>query len=105
QEPGIIPGSMGSPSYHVKGRGCEEALLSSSHGAGRAFSRFAARRAISVSALTEQLRGIWFDHRRAARLIDEAPMAYKDIGKVMRAQKELTRPVRTLTPILSYKGA
>ena len=51
------------------------------------------------------MRGVWFDHRRAAQLVDEAPLAYKDIGQVMRAQKELTRPVRQLVPILSYKGA
>lgn len=103
-ESGIIPGSMGSASYHVIGRGCEEALLSSSHGAGRALSRFEARRTISQSSLSEQVAGVWFDHRQASRMADEAPRAYKDIQKVMRAQKDLTRAVRRLTPLLSYKG-
>jgi tRNA-splicing ligase RtcB len=103
-EPGIIPGSMGSPSYHVKGRGCEAALVSSSHGAGRTMSRFEARRTISVPALMTQMNRVWFDQRRAERLIDEAPSAYKDITKVMKAQRTLTKVVRKLTPILSYKG-
>lgn len=103
-ELGIIPGSMGSPSYHVKGRGCEDALLSSSHGAGRAMSRYEARRSITVTSLAEQMNGVWFDNRRAERLVDEAPSAYKEISKVMRVQKELTRSIRRLTPVLSYKG-
>lgn len=103
-EPGIIPGSMGAPSYHVVGRGVPEALGSSSHGAGRRWSRGEAGRRISVRALERQLEGVWFDHRLAARLRDEAPGAYKDIGAVMRAQRELTRVVRRLTPLLSYKG-
>ena len=50
------------------------------------------------------MRGVWFDHRLAGRLVDEAPCAYKDVGAVMRAQRELTRIVRTLRPILVYKG-
>ena len=104
-EEGIIPGSMGTPSFHVRGRGVEEALCSSSHGAGRVSSRTEARQSLSVSDLKEQMRGVWFDHRLAPRLRDEAPSAYKDIGAVMRAQRELTRVVRKLTPVLSYKGA
>jgi tRNA-splicing ligase RtcB len=102
-EPGIIPGSMGAPSYHVEGRGCEGALRSSSHGAGRCLSRSEARRRISVADVRRQLRGVWFDVRQAERLRDEAPAAYKDISKVMRAQRELTRVVRAVRPILSYK--
>jgi tRNA-splicing ligase RtcB len=103
-EAGIIPGSMGSASFHVEGRGCEEALCSSSHGAGRAMSRDAARRAIPVRELERQMRGVWFDHRRAGALRDEAPGAYKDVHAVMRAQRELTKVVRMLRPVLSYKG-
>ena len=67
-------------------------------------SRSQARRRIGVSELHRQLRGVWFDHRRAEALRDEAPDAYKDIGRVMRAQSELTRIVRRLRPVLSYKG-
>lgn len=103
-EPGIIPGSMGTSSYHVVGRGVPEALGSSSHGAGRRYSRGEAARRIGVRAMERQLEGVWFDHRLAPRLRDEAPGAYKDIDAVMRAQRELTRVVRRLTPLLSYKG-
>lgn len=104
-EPGVIPGSMGSPSYHVRGRGEPTSLASSSHGAGRAMSRGEARRAITASALVAQLDGVWFDHRRAHDLRDEAPAAYKDIGRVMRAQKALTRIERTLHPVLCFKAS
>jgi tRNA-splicing ligase RtcB len=103
-EAGIIPGSMGSASFHVTGRGCPLSLCSSSHGAGRAMSRDEARRTISPRELERQMRGVWFDHQMAARLRDEAPQAYKDIHAVMRAQRELTRVVRVLRPVLSYKG-
>lgn len=101
---GIIPGSMGDATFHVAGRGCTAALSSSSHGAGRAMSRSVARRRISVAQLNRELEGIWYDHRLRSALRDEAPSAYKQIGKVMRAQKELTRIVRKLRPVLSYKG-
>jgi tRNA-splicing ligase RtcB len=103
-EPGIVPGSMGSPSFHVQGRGCPEALASSSHGAGRLMSRAQARICISRRDLERQLSGIWFDRRRIDALRDEAPGAYKDIGQVMRAQRELTRVVRRLEPLLCFKG-
>ncbi|MDH5674328.1 MAG: RtcB family protein [Myxococcales bacterium] len=104
-ELGIIPGSMGSPSYHVAGRGLPDALCSSSHGAGRAMSRSEARRRISRTQLLGDIEGVWFDHRLTQRLREEAPAAYKDIGKVMRAQRELTRVVRRLEPVLVHKGA
>lgn len=104
-EVGIIPGSMGSSSFHVEGRGHPEAIASSSRGAGRAMSRSEARRRISVHDVERQLSGVWFDHRRVRDFRDEAPGAYKDIGKVMRAQRDLTRIVRKLRPVLCYKGA
>lgn len=103
-ELGVIPGSMGSRSYHVAGRGVATALRSSSHGAGRSRARHLARRGISRRDLEREMTGIRFDHRRADVLRDEAPSAYKDIGQVMRAQRELTRIVRELRPILVYKG-
>ena len=103
-EPGLIPGSMGTCSYHVAGRGCPEALCSSSHGAGRAMSRDQARRTIHVRDLERQLRGVLFDRRRAGELCEEAPEAYKDIKAVMRAQHALTAVVRVLRPVLCYKG-
>ena len=102
-ELGIIPGSMGTASFHVSGRGHADALCSSSHGAGRCLSRAEAFRAIPSKEFYRQMQGIWFDHRLAAKIRDEAPSAYKDIQGVMRAQRELTRTVRKLRPILSYK--
>lgn len=103
-ERGIIAGSMGAPSFHVTGRGHVPALCSASHGAGRALSRTEARRSIGARELDRQLAGVWYDRRRAAKLCDEAPGAYKDIASVMRAQRELVRIHRRVRPILSYKG-
>lgn len=102
--PGVIPGSMGAASFHVVGRGCEAALCSSSHGAGRALSRGQARNRIGARQVGREMHGIWFDYRKSDQLRDEAPSAYKDIHAVMRAQRDLTRVVRELRPILSYKG-
>jgi tRNA-splicing ligase RtcB len=101
---GVIPGSMGTPSYHVVGRGHPGSLASSAHGAGRAMSRGEARRLISARALAHQLGGVWWDQRKAEQLRDEAPAAYKDIQEVMQAQRELVRIVRRLEPVLSYKA-
>ncbi|MEO1997946.1 MAG: RtcB family protein, partial [Planctomycetaceae bacterium] len=103
-EPGIIPGSMGTASFHVSGRGCAPSLCSSSHGAGRKLSRGQARQQISTRQLRRQMQSVWFDHRSAAALRDEAPGAYKDIHAVMRAQNSLIRIDRQLRPLLSYKG-
>lgn len=104
-ELGLIPGSMGHRSFHVAGRGCAAALESSSHGAGRAMSRTEARRRISRRQLLRESSGVFFDHRLVDKLREEAPGAYKDIGSVMRAQSELVRIVRTLSPVLVFKGA
>lgn len=104
-ELGVIPGSMGTSSYHVAGRGQPKSLCSSSHGAGRRLSRGDAFRKITSQQFESELRGVWFDHRRAARLRDEAPSAYKNIHAVMQAQRELTRIDRQLRPLLNYKGA
>jgi tRNA-splicing ligase RtcB (3'-phosphate/5'-hydroxy nucleic acid ligase) len=104
-EPGVVPGSMGSESFHVEGRGCTEALCSSAHGAGRMLSRSEARKRIAKRQLLREAQGVWFDHRLADRLREEAPSAYKDIGAVMRAQQKLVRIVRRLRPVLVYKAA
>lgn len=103
-ELGVIPGSMGSESFHVTGRGCAEALASSSHGAGRALPRGLAFRKISARRLIQEMEGVWFHEALVERLRDEAPSAYKPIAHVMRAQRELVRIVRRLRPLLSYKG-
>lgn len=104
-ESGVLPGSMGTLSFHVEGRGCEQALCSSAHGAGRALSRTAARSKVSERDLRHQMEGIWYDYRLSDKLRDEAPSAYKDIRAVLRAQRELVKVTRTLRPILNYKGA
>jgi tRNA-splicing ligase RtcB len=103
-ESGVLPGSMGSASFHVEGRGHEDALCSSAHGAGRALSRTAARGRVSERDLRRQMEGVWYDVRLAAQLCDEAPSAYKDIRAVLRAQRDLVRVTRTLRPVLNYKG-
>ena len=104
QEPGVIPGSMGTRSYHVTGRGFSAALQSSSHGAGRLLPRAVARHQVSRMDLERQMHNVWFDAKRGDRLRDEAPAAYKEVGRVMRAQRELTRIMRQLRPVLVYKG-
>jgi len=103
-ESGVLPGSMGTLSFHVEGRGREEALCSSAHGAGRALSRTAARGKVTERELRRQMEGVWYDSRFTGRLLDEAPSAYKDIRAVLRAQKELVKVTRTLRPVLNYKG-
>jgi len=104
-ERGLIPGSMGAHTFHVEGRGCAAALASSSHGAGRCLARGEAMRRVSVRQLEQDLDGVFFERRLGDRLRDEAPRAYKDIGRVMRAQRELVRVVRRLRPVLVFKGA
>ncbi|MBL8753697.1 MAG: RtcB family protein [Planctomycetes bacterium] len=101
---GAIPGSMGSWSFHVEGRGCAAALGSSSHGAGRRLPRGEAMRRISVREFERQLGGVHFPRELGPMLRDEAPGAYKDIGAVMRAQRDLVKVVRRLRPVLGWKG-
>lgn len=103
-QPGIIPGSMGTPSFYVVGRGCPEALYSSSHGAGRRMARHEARRRISTKQLLRDLDEVWFDERFIERFREEAPSAYKNIESVMRAQRDLVCIRRRLRPVLVYKG-
>ncbi|MDB5297379.1 MAG: hypothetical protein JWO31_3362 [Phycisphaerales bacterium] len=103
-EAGVLPGSMGTATYHVEGRGEAESLSSSAHGAGRAMSRTEARAAVSERDLRRQLAGVWFDPRAGPRLREEAPAAYKDVAAVLRAQRDLVRVTRRLRPVLVYKG-
>jgi tRNA-splicing ligase RtcB len=102
--PGVVPGSMGTLSLHVEGRGCAESLRSSAHGAGRLYSRHAARQRFSRGDLRQQMQNVWFDLRLGEALREESPGSYKDIGSVMRAQSELVKITRTLRPLLVYKG-
>jgi tRNA-splicing ligase RtcB len=101
---GVVPGSMGTTSYHVEGRGCAESLRSSAHGAGRLLSRGAARERFTRQDLRRQMGDVWYDPRLAEALREESPRSYKDVRSVMRAQAELVKVIRTLRPVLVYKG-
>ena len=99
---GIIPGSMGARSYIVRGLGNEDAFCSCSHGAGRAMSRNEAKRRFSVE---DQIRATaHVECRKDSEVIDEIPMAYKDIDAVMHAQRELVEVVHTLRQVVCVKG-
>jgi tRNA-splicing ligase RtcB len=98
----IIPGSMGSSSFIVEGRGNPFSFCSVSHGAGRTMSRSSARRVISRRKLEASMAGI--AARLSDRQVEEAPAAYKDVHRVMRCQKDLARIRVELFPILSVKG-
>jgi len=100
----IIPGSMGTLSFHVQGLGNSDSLCSSSHGAGRCMSREEARNRISTHRLEKEMSGTFFNIERISSLREEAPSAYKDISKVMKAQKKLVTIKRTLNPLFTYKG-
>lgn len=95
---GIIPGSMGTPGYVVRGRGVEASLLSASHGAGRKMSRTAAKAKFhwkDVKRFLEQ-RGVTL----MSAGLDEVPMAYKDIEQVMASQRDLVQTVARFDPKL-----
>lgn len=99
---GIIPGSMGTKSYIVRGLGNPESYESASHGAGRRMSRGAAKRAFTKEDLAEQTHGV--ECRKDEGVIDEIPAAYKDIDQVMENQKDLVEVVAELKQVLCVKG-
>jgi tRNA-splicing ligase RtcB len=100
---GVIPGSMGTCSYIVRGLGSSESYMSSSHGAGRRMSRRQAKRDLTQESLVEAMRGkAW--NQDAKGLLDEHPLAYKDIEQVMNDQKDLVEIVHTLHQVANYKG-
>jgi tRNA-splicing ligase RtcB len=99
---GIIPGSMGTSSYIVKGLGNEASFNSASHGAGRKMSRNAAKRRFSTRDLEEQTRGV--ECRKDAGVVDEIPGAYKPIEKVIDQQRDLVEVVAKLKQVLCVKG-
>jgi tRNA-splicing ligase RtcB len=101
-ELGIIPGSMGARSYIVRGKGNPESFNSCSHGAGRVMSRTEAKRRFTVLDAQEATAGV--ECRKDEGVIDEIPMAYKDIEAVMRAQSELVEVVHTLKQVVCVKG-
>ncbi|MFD4118110.1 RtcB family protein [Streptomyces niveus] len=99
---GIIPGSMGTGSYIVKGLGNEASFNSASHGAGRKMSRNAARKKFSVRDLEDQTRGV--ECRKDSGVVDEIPGAYKPIEKVIDQQRDLVEVVAKLKQIVCVKG-
>jgi len=101
-EMGIIPGSMGAKSFIVRGLGNEESFCSCSHGAGRVMSRTAAKKRFTVA---DQVRATaHVECRKDSEVIDEIPMAYKDIDAVMAAQASLVEIVHTLRQVVCVKG-
>lgn len=101
-ELGIIPGSMGARTYIVQGLGNEESFHSCSHGAGRKMSRGEAKRRFTVEDHCKATYGI--ECRKDTDVLDETPGAYKDIDRVMAAQKDLVKVLHTLRQIVCVKG-
>lgn len=101
-ELGIIPGSMGAKSFIVRGLGNEESFCSCSHGAGRVMSRTAAKKQFTVEDQIKATAHV--ECRKDAAVVDEIPMAYKDIDAVMTAQNELVEIVHQLRQVVCVKG-
>lgn len=113
-EIGIIPGSMGTPSYVVRGRGNPDSFCSCSHGAGRVMSRTTANQTLTAEACDAAMAGIaherWSLSRHHSRKgqkqydFSEAPQAYKNIDAVIAAELDLIEPIVKLTPMAVLKG-
>lgn len=101
-ERGVIPANMRDGCYLVTGKGNEDFMNSSSHGAGRAMSRGKARKEITMEKFQEQMKGIVAPVKE--KVIDEAPDAYKEITRVMELQKDSVDIVAHLKPIINWKG-
>jgi len=99
---GIIPGSMGAPSFIVRGLGNPNAFESAPHGAGRAMSRNAARRRFTREDLVAAMRGI--EARTDLGVVDEHPGAYKDVHKVIEQSRNLVEVVAELRQVAVVKG-
>ncbi|CAL9463293.1 RNA-splicing ligase RtcB [Streptomyces sp. enrichment culture] len=101
-EYGIIPGSMGTGSYIVKGLGNDKSFNSASHGAGRRMSRNAAKRRFTSKDLAEQTQGV--ECRKDSGVVDEIPAAYKPIEQVIDQQRDLVEVVAKLKQVVCVKG-
>jgi tRNA-splicing ligase RtcB (3'-phosphate/5'-hydroxy nucleic acid ligase) len=101
-ELGIIPGSMGTRSFIVRGKGNPDSFCSCSHGAGRAMSRTEAKRRFTVRDHIAATQGV--ECRKDASVLDETPGAYKSIEAVMAAQADLVEVVHTLRQVVCVKG-
>ncbi|MCI8373607.1 MAG: RtcB family protein [Lachnospiraceae bacterium] len=102
----VIPGAMGSYSYVVEGRGSQESFCTSSHGAGRNYSRSGAMQAFSVEKVMVDLKeqGVVLGKRKKNDVAEECRFAYKDIDQVMAQQSDLVTPVRKLKTVGVVKG-
>lgn len=113
-ERGIIPGSMGTPSYLVEGLGNTDSFQSCSHGAGRKMSRMEASRRLSLEECNDAMGNVVFDRwskmrgrgRKNSKLYDfgESPLAYKNIDKVIESELDLIKPITRLKPLGVIKG-
>ena len=105
---GIIPGSMGTPSYIVEGLGNAQSFYSASHGAGRKMGRNEFNKSHTVEQADKSIEGVvfgrWGKDRKGNVDISECPLAYKDIQTVMENQKDLVTPIVKLKPLASMKG-
>ncbi|AWN04488.1 RtcB-like RNA ligase [Rhodococcus phage Grayson] len=99
---GLIPGSMGTGSYVVRGLGNADSMFSASHGAGRKMSRAKAKKTFTVDDLAVQTEGV--NCRKDQGVVDEIPGAYKDINEVIKRQESLVEPLHFLRQILCVKG-
>lgn len=99
---GLIPGSMGTASYVIQGKGNFLSFNSSPHGAGRVYSRSAARKAFNIDQLREAMKGI--EYRETDAFLDEIPQAYKDIDQVMKDAEDLVEIKHTLHQLINIKG-
>ena len=99
---GLIPGSMGTASYVVRGLGSVDAFETAPHGAGRRFSRSQARKRFTMDDFDRDMEGI--EVRRSKEFLDELPGAYKDIDTVMEQSKDLVEIVHTFRQIVNVKG-
>ncbi|HEY6600120.1 MAG TPA: RtcB family protein, partial [Pseudomonadales bacterium] len=99
---GIIPGSMGTKSFIVRGKGEPQSFHSCSHGAGRAMSRSAARKRFTLDDHAAATQGV--ECRKDDGVLDETPAAYKSIDAVMAAQRDLVDIVHTLKQVVCVKG-
>lgn len=102
---GVIPGSMGTNTYIIEGKGNKASYTSCSHGAGRRMSRNQARKTLDLDGLHSQMKDKTWNADHAEKLLDEDPRAYKDIDEVMANQADLVTIRHTLSQILNYKGA
>ncbi len=102
----VIPGAMGSYSYVVEGKGNKESFCTSSHGAGRSYSRSGAMKAFTTEKVMVDLKeqGVVLGKRKKNDVAEECRFAYKDIDMVMAQQSDLVTPVRKLKTVGVVKG-